>query len=250
MIFNYASYTDIGQVRENNEDYHIVIPFEEYNEFAAAVADGMGGHLFGEIASKAAIDCFEKKIRDRRFKNCNNIKEYLFSICKIANKDILEFSKKHNVFSGMGTTLDAIYIKDDKLHIIHIGDSRIYSVYNNEIKMITKDHSYVQQLLDKGDITIDEYQNHPNKNVITKALGIADIPEPDIFDVTLDFCGYLLLCTDGLTNMLDDTDILNIINQETDLEGKVRELAKKANENGGTDNITIILIKTDRKLEE
>ena len=150
----------------------------------------------------------------------------------------------------MGTTLDAIYIKDDKLHIIHIGDSRIYSVYNNEIKMITKDHSYVQQLLDKGDITIDEYQNHPNKNVITKALGIADIPEPDIFDVTLDFCGYLLLCTDGLTNMLDDTDILNIINQETDLEGKVRELAKKANENGGTDNITIILIKTDRKLEE
>ena len=250
MIFNFASYTDIGQVRENNEDCHIVIPFEEHNEFAAAVADGMGGHLFGEIASKTAIDCFEKKIRDRRFKNCNNIKDYLLNICKTANKDILEFSKKHNVFSGMGTTLDAIYIKDERLHVIHIGDSRIYSINENEIKAITKDHSYVQQLLDKGDITIDEYKNHPNKNVITKALGIADIPEPDIFDMTLDSCGYLLICTDGLTNMLDDNTILNIINQETDLEEKTKELAKKANENGGTDNITIILIKADMKLEE
>ncbi|HOD92649.1 MAG TPA: Stp1/IreP family PP2C-type Ser/Thr phosphatase [Clostridia bacterium] len=250
MIFNYTSYTDIGQVRENNEDYHIIIPFEEHNEFAAAVADGMGGHLFGEIASKAAVDCFEKKIRDRRFKNCSNIKDYLLNICKTANKDILEFSKKYNVFSGMGTTLDAIYIKDDKLYVIHIGDSRIYSICNNEMKMITKDHSYVQQLLDKGDITIDEYQNHPNKNVITKALGIADIPEPDIFEITLDFCGYIMLCTDGLTNMLDEANILNIINQETELEEKVRELVKKANEAGGTDNITIILIKADRKLEE
>lgn len=250
MIFNYASYTDIGQVRGNNEDYHIVIPFEEHNEFAAAVADGMGGHLFGEIASKTAIDCFEKKIRDRRFKNCNNIEDYLFNICKTANKEILDFSKKHNVFSGMGTTLDAIYIKDDKLHVIHIGDSRIYTVYNNEMKMITKDHSYVQQLLDKGDITVDESHNHPNRNIITKALGISDVPEPDIYDITLDCCEYILLCTDGLTNMLDDTDILNIINQETDLEEKVKDLARKANEKGGTDNITIILIKADNNPEE
>jgi protein phosphatase len=250
MIVNYASYTDIGKVRENNEDYHIVIPFEEHNEFAAAVADGMGGHLYGEIASKTAIDTFEKKIRDRRFKNCYNIKDYLYNICKLSNKEILEFSKKHNVLSGMGTTLDAIYIKDDKIHIIHIGDSRIYTISGDNIKMVTKDHSYVQQLLDKGDITFDEFKNHPNKNVITKALGIAETPEPDIFEIQLDFCGYLLLCSDGLTNMLDDTNILNIINQDTDLDTKTKNLAEKANENGGTDNITIVLIKTEKKAEE
>lgn len=250
MIVNYASYTDIGKVRKNNEDYHIVIPFEENNEFAAAIADGMGGHLFGEIASKTAIDCFEKKIRDRRFKNCLNIKDYLLNICKIANNEITEFSKKYNVYSGMGTTLDAIYIRDDKLYIIHIGDSRIYKIFNNEIKKITKDHSYVQQLLDKGDISLDEYKNHPNKNVITKALGISDTPEPDIMKMKMDFCGYLLLCSDGLTNMLDDSEILNIISQETTLETKVTELIEKANDKGGNDNITVVLVKAEEKLEE
>jgi len=108
----------------------------------------------------------------------------------------------------------------------------------------------VQQLLDKGDITFDEFKNHPNKNVITKALGITDNPEPDIFEMQYNFCGYMLLCSDGLTNMLDDNNILNIINQDTDLDTKVENLAEKANENGGTDNITIVLIKTEKKAEE
>lgn len=250
MIFSYSFVTDIGKVRENNEDLCIIIPFDEGNEFAAAVADGMGGHLFGEIASKSAIECFEKKIRDRRFKNCSKINEYFLNICNCANKDILDFSKKYNVLTGMGTTLDAIYIKDNTVHAIHIGDSRIYSIHSDVITQITKDHSYVQELLDQGDITEEEYANHPNKNIITKALGISETPEPDILEFDLDFDGYMLICTDGLTNMLDDATILNIINVESDLFSKTCELVRQANEKGGTDNITIVLIKTEKKLED
>lgn len=248
-MFNYASKSDTGKVRENNEDHHIVVLYDEENEFAAAIADGMGGHLFGEIASKAAIDTFEKKIRDRKFKNCTNIKEYLLHISQVANKEILQFSKKHKVISGMGTTLVAVYIKDDTLYISHIGDSRTYLVNKEGLNLLTKDHSLVQELLDKGDITISEYKAHPKKNVITKALGISEEPEPDIFQVPFESAQYILLCSDGLTNMLDDNEIFNIINQETDLERKVKDLTDAANEKGGTDNITVIIIQPTDKTE-
>jgi len=233
--------TNKGLMRENNEDSLIVEESDRYNLYA--VADGMGGHKAGEVASSIAIDTIRdyfKKIGDKE-----NFKAPSFIIESIdaANRRIREEAMNKDECSGMGTTI-TMAVVDLSLNIAYIanvGDSRAYIVKNDEIFQITEDHTYVNELLKDGKITLEEAKHHPKRNVITRAVGSEEYVQADIFEIELFDNDVILLCTDGLTTHLSDEKILSIIKGYGCSES-VQRLIKLANDNGGTDNITIIIV--------
>lgn len=154
---------------------------------------------------------------------------------------IYEKSKENKEFEGMGTTLEVCLIYNNRAYISHIGDSRIYRIRKNIIRQLTQDHSYVQTLVKQGTITKEEANHHPKKNMLTKAIGCNAFVEPDVMVRGFQKDDIIIMCSDGLTNMLDTTEILNIIQENFEIASK--ELIKKANENGGMDNTTVIVIK-------
>lgn len=233
--------TNKGLMRENNEDNLIVEEFDKYSLYA--VADGMGGHKAGEVASSIAIERIRSYFVDKVGMEDFQPPSFIIESVKLSNNKIREESLKNDEYCGMGTTV-TMAVVDKKQNIIYIGnvgDSRAYLLRNDDIKQITTDHTYVHELLKDGRITAEEAKTHPKRNVITRALGSEEIVHADIFEIEFYKNDILLLCTDGLTTHVSDDEMLEIIKEYGSSES-VRKLIKLANDNGGTDNITIIIV--------
>ena len=234
----YAYCTDVGKKRDNNEDALYICSDKEFY----IVADGMGGHNAGEIASKKVTEIVSSNLKEKLEKL--NQADIISAIEK-ANKSIFELSEKDDTLKGMGTTIVALTADCDRFIIAHVGDSRAYLISNNEIKKLTMDHSWVQELINTGALTPSEAKDHPHKNVITRAIGISREVKIDIQQSIWNKNDKILLCTDGLTSHVEDSDILNIISQNSDIWVCTQSLIDLANERGGSDNITVVLVENN-----
>ena len=238
MIKAYAK-TDIGKMREMNQDYFYV----SNNELQLYIlADGMGGYQGGEIASKLAVISVKNYIENNLNetpKDKENLLKLISSSIEYANMVVYERAKEDNL-EGMGTTLEVCLIYNNKVYIGHIGDSRIYRIRKEFIRKLTQDHSYVQKLVKDGTITKEEAEHHPKKNMLMKALGCNAYVEPDVMMKIFQKEDILVICSDGLTNMVKQEDIYNIVIKNIDTAAE--NLINLANENGGYDNITVVLI--------
>ena len=241
----YTARTDIGLKREKNEDNFFAKIYDE-NTALFIVADGLGGYSSGEVASKVAIntikDNFELNIETLRKKNEEKVKLFLKQLIIIANEKIYNLQNSNKKYNGMGTTVVLVGKINGKLYYESVGDSRLYYIDEDKqsIEQITSDDTYVNELLKKKLIKKSEADNHPQKHVLTKALGIFNKLDVQV-DILIKDKGYLILCSDGLTNMLTNEDILQIVNQ-TNFLLLSDKFIDKANENGGTDNITVIVV--------
>ena len=236
--------TDAGKVRTHNED-SVTIINNDNNEFLLAVADGMGGHKAGEVASGIAMDCLtEEFYKLKTVGTKDEAIEWLRAKVTEINKKIFDYTKKHPETKGMGTTLVVALKTDDFILYGNIGDSSGYVVKNSQLTKVTKDHTLVNLLVSTGELTEEEAKYHPRKNVLMRALGANDPIEIDIFDVDTSIKG-LFLCSDGLTNMLTDEQIEKVINSDLSIEEMVVKLIKKSNSRGGTDNISIAYLKKE-----
>lgn len=235
--------TDIGKVRQINQDTYFISEEAEEPKIYL-LADGMGGYAGGEIASNLAIHSVKQYIQTNWEKISKTEKEILKLIkeaTKYANSSIYEKANQVKELEEMGTTLEICLIYEEKLYISHLGDSRIYAVSNDKIERITNDHTYVEKLVKDGTISREEAKNHPKKHMLIKALGCASDAEPDVFVRTWDKGEIIVLCSDGLTNMLTEGEIQDIILNDPICPEKT--LINMANQVGGLDNITVILIK-------
>ena len=242
----YYANTDAGLIRSLNEDSYLVKSYGE-NKLLAIIADGMGGHNAGEKASRMAVDEF-CKILDVEYPNifeCSQRKkiQIYHKIATKVNEKLYSFSMNDEYFNGMGTTLIACLIFDNNFLAVNIGDSRLYQICNDSMKQITKDHSYVAELLEMGVITPEQAINHPKKNIITRAVGSEANVEADVFSGECNNGSYLLLCTDGLINMVNESEIEDLFRSDLNVKKIGNQLIDMANAGGGKDNITVILVK-------
>lgn len=241
----FAARSDKGMIREKNEDSFNIVWGHHGVPVTFIIADGMGGHNSGEVASKMAVDCISKSIlefSEIRIEE-KDIPSFIKDIMERANKEILSVSKEQEENHGMGTTLITASVWGEKLFIGHIGDSRVYLVRKGEIQRVTTDHSYIEELVKNGTLTREEAENHPQKNIITRALGCFEEVKIDTYICDIKEEDYFILCTDGLTNMLSENEIKDIVSNNKDTELACDTLVRRANENGGEDNITVIVIK-------
>lgn len=230
--------TDVGSVRDHNEDSVIIISNDE-NSTLMAVADGMGGHRAGEVASSIAISSLSKRFTETFFKMSKaDAVEWIKESVNEINSLIFKHTEENPESKGMGTTLVLSIITDDYILFGNIGDSSGFVMKETKIHKVTKDHTLVNLLLDAGELTPEEARNHPKKNILMNALGINDPIEIDIFDCNMDI-DEILLSSDGLTTMINNEQIEKVLNGEGTLEEKVIKLIKKANNRGGNDNISI-----------
>ncbi len=237
--------TDVGKARQINEDSYY-IPQNKDDLKLFIVADGMGGYNGGEIASNLAIQSAKKYIETNFIgtpKDRQSMQELIKSGMQYANMVVYEKSKESQELKGMGTTLEICLSYDNKLYIGHIGDSRIYRIRKHIIRRLTKDHSYVETLVEDGKITKEEAKTHPKKNMLMKALGCTEYIEPDVFVRGFLKNDILLMSSDGLTNMVEEQEIFNILT--TNKEDPQEILIQKANDEGGYDNITALIVYND-----
>ena len=236
--------TDSGKVRTHNED-NVIILNNNNSEFLLAVADGMGGHRAGEVASQIAIDHLHDEFdKLETFGSKENAIEWLRNIVVEINDMIFDYTSKHPESKGMGTTLVVAIKTNDSILFGNSGDSSGYVMKNEKLHKITKDHTLVNLLVSTGELTEEEAKYHPRKNVLMRALGANNPIEIDIFDVDTSVKG-LFLCSDGLTNMLTDEQIEKTLNSKLSIEEAVARLIKKSNSRGGTDNISIAYLKKE-----
>lgn len=233
--------TDIGKERRKNQDYYYTSDDGRIN----ILADGMGGYAGGEIASSLAT-LSAKDYIDKHFdKNLEYEKEQILEIIEnamqYANTEVHKKAQEKPELEQMGTTLEICLIYKDKMFIGHVGDSRVYRIRNGIVRKLTKDDSYVQKLVEDGTITKEEAKHHPKKNMLVKALGCEMNLEVNVFYKKFLDDDIILICSDGLTNMLTEEQIYNIINKDIKLAAE--NLVNEANRNGGLDNITVIVIK-------
>ena len=232
--------TDVGRVRKLNEDS--VYVNEDKRFLYAIVADGMGGHKAGEVASAMMVDIVKNHINNRVSEQIDYIEmsEILRQSFISANNLIYTYAGYNDKIMGMGTTATLAMIYRGKIITVHVGDSRAYAI-GCGIKQITKDHSYVAELLSRGLITPEQAKNHPKRNYITRAVGTEEFVKVDV--CIRDYGGeVILVCSDGLFNCIDDEEIKKIVQENEDLQNAARMMIEKANENGGADNITVALI--------
>lgn len=249
MKIRYAAKTDVGMKRTHNEDYFSLIEDEQL----FIVADGMGGHASGEVASKMAAETiseFYQRTKDEEatwpFKmdrSLSYIENRLVCSVKLANLRIFETSARDLRYKGMGTTIVSGLVCGDKLYVGHVGDSRCYRVRDGTISLLTRDHSLLEDYKEaKPDLTEEEERNFPHKNVITRALGMRETVQVDIGGHQIESGDIYVLCSDGLSGMLTDPQIGEIVTSAKSLERAVAELVDGANRSGGTDNITTLLL--------
>lgn len=234
--------TDKGNVRDSNQDAYAVGEFSDEVVWSV-VCDGMGGAAGGNIASALAVKVISDKISAayREQMRDSSIKNMLDSALTAANIEVFDFAEAQPDLRGMGTTVVCAIVRDNQAYIAHAGDSRAYVINNGTIRQITTDHSMVQDLLTRGKITPEEAEHHPNKNIITRAVGVNKAIEIDFEQIDLDDDDTLLICTDGLSNYVSNNEMLELMS-----DGKhyafADRLVKKANDNGGGDNITVVVI--------
>ena len=234
--------TDIGKAREKNQDYYYISSPEEAIRLYI-LADGMGGYKGGEIASRLATESARNYIYDnftQTEKQRDDILKLIKDAMLYANMVVYEKSKQEKELESMGTTLEVCLIYNNKAYIGHIGDSRVYRIRKGIMRKLTKDHSYVQQLVEDGKITREEANIHPKKNMLTKALGCTPYVEPDIRARSIEKNDILIMCSDGLSNMVEEEEICKTVISSPSTAAE--ELVKKANESGGYDNITVVII--------
>lgn len=242
MIKAYAK-SDKGNVRETNEDYfYISNSLDQIQLFL--LADGMGGYNGGEIASQIAIQTAKNYI-ENNFKDIekdrDSIIQLLGSSMEYANMVVYEKAKENPELQGMGTTLEICLIYNNKAYIGHVGDSRIYRVRKQFIRKLTQDHSYVQKLVKEGTITKEQAEHHPQKNMLMKALGCNAFVEPDVMVKGFLKDDILIMCSDGLSNMVDQQTIYEMASKN--IEQATKDLVQLAKDRGGYDNITVVIIK-------
>lgn len=234
----YSYLTDPGKVRDHNEDSVTVIK-NSSGEILLAVADGMGGHRGGEIASSIAISHIGKRFAEiSSLGNKEDAINWIKDVVSEANVQIYKYTNENPESAGMGTTLVLAVLTNQFLLFGNIGDSSGYVFKNERIHKITTDHTLVNLLVKSGELTEEEAKDHPRKNVLMRALGATTKVEMDIFDVERDVDG-IMLCSDGLTNMLDDEQISKVLCENTSAEEKLKKLIIKSNNRGGTDNISV-----------
>ena len=239
------SITDVGQKRTVNQDFVFTSETPVGNlPNLFVVADGMGGHKAGDFASSYAVEVLLSTIREDE--NSNPVKIIRAAI-ETANTQLLREASDNEAMSGMGTTMVLVTIVGHYAYVANVGDSRLYLIDENKISQITKDHSLVEEMVRMGEISRDDARNHPDKNIITRALGAGRDVDVDFFDIRLTPGDILLLCSDGLSNMVPDEDIRQVILTSETLEEAGRRLVSMANDNGGRDNIAVVLVEPETK---
>ncbi len=244
---NFFGMTNVGMKRKVNQDTFLI---KEYDRgLLAVVCDGMGGASAGEEASSIAVAAFSG-YTDIGFAAESDdvipeetVREVLLSAARAANNAVYSASKEAEEMTGMGTTLVSAFIANGKVYAVNIGDSRMYIIKDDSITQVTHDHSYVQYLVDIGKLTADEAKRSTNKNIITRAVGTESTVECDFFTVDADMSGgFVLLCSDGLTNHITEDDIVACVKGAEDPSAACASLIDRANEGGGSDNITAVII--------
>jgi len=238
------AHTDKGKIREMNEDFYY-ISGERTDMQLCVLADGMGGYNGGEIASSLATISAQGYILNN-FDKIKKDKEEILKLIKksmeYANEIVYKRSQREEDLEQMGTTMEICLIYENRAYIGHIGDSRIYRIRKDIMRRLTVDHSYVQKLIKDGTITKDEAYDHPKKNMLMKALGCGEVAEPDVFVKGFQKDDIIIMCTDGLYNMISEKEIFNIITKN--IEAGAKNLIEKANSLGGYDNISVVIIKS------
>lgn len=230
---------DIGVTREMNQDYFFTSEEPVGNlPNLFIVADGMGGHNAGEFASRYTVETIVKTVSESEKKDAVSILEEAISS---ANSYLLEHARENEGMAGMGTTIVAATVKGSELSVANVGDSRLY-IAGKEMRQITKDHSLVQEMVRMGELDAEKAKSHPDKNIITRAIGAQENVKVDFFEVALKPGEKVMMCTDGLTNMLEDTELFAILSEPgKNLAEKVEKMVNMANQNGGKDNITVVV---------
>ena len=234
----YYAMTDVGRRREVNQDYvyatdQPVGPFPNL----LVVADGMGGHKAGDFASKFTVEVVRRELEASRKGKPETI---LKRIIQTANEELIEAASQDVKLEGMGTTLVAATVIGNTLHFANIGDSRLYLIDDN-IRLLSKDHSLVEEMVRLGGIKAEDARNHPDKNIITRAMGVKTEAEADFYEFRIKRGDVILMCTDGLSNMVEDEDMFGLVKGARDIVEAVQMLIDRANSNGGRDNIGVVL---------
>lgn len=239
---NLKGLSDKGLVRQSNQDAFMLGLFDDGTAWAV-VCDGMGGANGGNIASRLAVDHFSASLKSgyRTGMSESSVKNLLNTSISAANIRVFDKSRENSELSGMGTTIVAVVIINKIAYFAHAGDSRAYILYNNEVQQITRDHSIVQSMIEDGKLSPEEARFHPRKNVITRALGVDESITPEFTVYELEDNTKVLLCTDGLSNFVGSEKIAEIL-IGNDAEGSAEMLINEANNNGGNDNITAVVI--------
>ena len=232
--------TDVGQKRTNNQDY-VNSYVNRAGRTMIILADGMGGHRAGNIASEMAVTDLGIAWVDTQIDTVNEVREWFANYLEIENQKIYQLGQ-YDAYKGMGTTLEAVAIIGNQAIYAHIGDSRIGLIRGEEYHQLTSDHSLVNELLKAGQLTPEEAASHPQKNIITQSIGQKDEIQPDFGMITLEPGDYLLLNSDGLTNMISGSEICDIVTSDIPLADKTATLVRFANNAGGLDNITVALV--------
>ncbi len=232
------SATDVGQKRQMNQDYIYTSETSVGNlPNLFVVADGMGGHKAGDYASRYGVSVLVETVKQD--KNYNPVK-IIRSGIEAANREVLEQSRKDPSMAGMGTTMVVATLVGGYLYVANVGDSRLY-LAGRELKQITQDHSLIAEMVRMGELTPEEGRHHPDKNIITRAVGTAEDVKIDFFDLKLEAGERLMMCSDGLSNMVEDREIFDILTDD-DIEDPAAALVDRANANGGLDNIAVIVV--------
>lgn len=233
--------TDIGVIRDNNQDSYASGELSG-GAYYAIVCDGMGGAAEGALASSVAVNAIREKLSKSYSSGMSDIsiRSLLITAAENANKAVYDLSLTDEKYEGMGTTVVAAIVRNEFVYVVHAGDSRAYLIHNGEIRRLTKDHSIVQNMLEKGEITSEEAFDHPDKHIITRALGVDEKVRVDFAQEDFEN-DVLLLCSDGLTNYVHDEEIKDILSESVD-EKSVTRLVDKANYYGGGDNITVVAL--------
>ena len=239
MQIEYQS--DVGRRRNTNQDYASVFTNQEGIKLAI-LADGMGGHRAGDIASQMAVLNLGNAWEEQDLTDDEKIAQWFIQAIQEENALIYQRGQEQPEYNGMGTTIVAAALSEERFTIAHVGDSRAYLIRDGKIIQLTEDHSLVNELVKSGEISEEMAVNHPRKNILTRSVGMPGTVAVDVSTYIWQLKDRLLLCSDGLTNMLSEEMIETIVNQEGTLSDKVTELINQANEAGGADNITVLLI--------
>ncbi len=243
MVMDIYGASDVGRVRSLNEDSFCIYGLDEQKKPGFCVlSDGMGGHNAGEVASQKTVQFIVEALRDKLELGRDAIPMEMKNAVKDANVKIFQMASSNQSQYGMGATLVLAVVLDTVVYLANVGDSRAYAYRNGELMQITKDHSVVEEMMANGSITLEEAKVHPQRNIITRAIGTDPCVEPDLFEYDYLPGDILLLCSDGLSGMVDDSKIIDILEENENAREAVSALIKTANENGGQDNITAICI--------
>lgn len=225
----------MGLVRKDNEDNYLV----SLERGLFVVADGMGGHVGGRVASSLAVQVLDREIRGLCGQEPGT---QLQAALLKANEVILYQGQADTRYAGMGTTVTAVLVKEERLYLAHIGDSRAYLYRDGMLSLLTRDHSLVNELFQNGSLTMEEMKKHPQRNILTRALGTQQTPQIDLSSTSLKKGDLILLCTDGLHNQVAEQDLLLVLGAKSTLKEKLRQMVNIALQKGGSDNITAILV--------